>query len=201
MGCFDSKTDIYPYTIGPVGKRGNDAADANATSATADREDCLAQLGYAYPDRHAQYTAFIKLMHNIILQVQAAAAAAREVIAKRNRNPLLAAEHPAIYTRLNYNSMEVGSQCRMLPISTHDMKSSDKRILATLFAYPWAPAANNQQGITWIELLAIFVLHGGTPHGVGLGGSYEAQPIASFRFFCVHLLHMCEMLSQCTWIL
>ena len=55
------------------------------------------------------------------------------------------------------------------------------RVLAFICAQRWGTPEAGEQGITWIELLVIFLLHGGTPGDIGLEPLYMAQPKASLR--------------------
>ena len=54
-------------------------------------------------------------------------------------------------------------------------------VLGFIGAQRWGPPLDNQQGLTWLELLSIFTLHGGSPDDIGLEPDYLAQPRASLR--------------------
>ena len=51
-----------------------------------------------------------------------------------------------------------------------EIDQGSKRILAILADRSWVLAPSATQGITWIELLVLFFLHGGTHQDLGLVG-------------------------------
>ena len=70
-----------------------------------------------------------------------------------------------------------------------EIDQGSKRILAILANRSWALAPNATQGATWIELVVLFFLHGGTLHDLGLVGKDGAAPASSMK----HVLTACKL--------
>ena len=61
------------------------------------------------------------------------------------------------------------------------MSDSQKSIMGFLFAHRWGLAPHGTQGITWLELLVLFFLHGGNHQLAGLPATDDTEPVSSLR--------------------
>ena len=84
---------------------------------------------------------------------------------------------------LDYPDEENAKPLGLLPLDFEGCSDCIVKFLGLLCAHNWAMAPTGQQGCTWLELLAMFCLHGGCAADLGLAADCEAMPRASLRVF------------------
>jgi len=145
-------------------KAGNDLADGLATKAYKEADHAVGHLASFYCDRQKRYISLVHCIHSFVLQMLQAANEARanmhtaSTVTARQGQPTV-----AIATALQYGNNGTTLGTHGMDASVHHaMDEGAKRILYMLRQYTWSLAPETKPGVSWLELCALFFLHGGT---------------------------------------
>jgi ribonuclease HI len=164
---------------------GNDMADSLATMAYKESDQQVGHLASFFCGREQRYIKLVSSIHAFVAHMLSAANAARD---KHHSGGTVAARKgPAtvsIARHLLYGNSEAATQ---LKGHQHDaavyasMDEGQHRVLSMLLHYKWAVATDQRPGISWLELCALFFLHGGKHHHLNQQDSTQAHPAASLH--------------------
>ena len=109
---------------------------------------------------------------------------AREAL-KLEGNPLGSkSETVTIASKVAFPDADQGVKLVINPFTIDTLQAASdmhKAMLGFLFAQRWALAPRGEQGITWIECLVLFFLHGVTYQLAGMPPAFECESRASMR--------------------
>ena len=77
-----------------------------------------------------------------------------------------------------------GTQLAINPITAdrfNSLPDGTRVMLGFLFAQRWALAPHGQQGLTWLECLVLFLLHGGTYEHIGMPSLHGCEAKQTLR--------------------
>ena len=140
---------------------GNKGADANAHRGARANVPGLIQLSRLLAKHEKAYVELVRVVHQHLLDRHAIILEASKAISIADgslplRGPAKVLLNPQLSFPLPREGRPLGY------IWTPTMSSSAKAIVVFLTSFSWVPAIRlTQQGITWIELLIIFEIHGG----------------------------------------
>ena len=164
-------------------KKCNAASDTNATCGLTQHENMLHDIASYFVNRQRRYTKFMQRIVGSNVQVFKAIQTARKDLDKESY-PFGTPRLVKIANKLFYPSPQLGNELVINPF-TKDQYSglgeSDKSLLTFLFTQRWALATSEMQGMTWIECLILFFLHGGNEQLIGLPDAFDCQSKSSLR--------------------
>ena len=149
-------------------KAGNDRADGLAEKGVGMHDYGIQELAKCYLHRQAFYIIIMQKLHALYVAVHKADTEKREAMARRNvfvlggKGVSIAV---AVPLHLPYGEAELGRTLDLVnPLASCNRSEHSPffQIWSFLFSRQFVPTSPTQQGISWLELLAMFELCGGS---------------------------------------
>ena len=165
-------------------KWGNDKADELASRAHDDHLQAGIIADF-YANRHNAYVCFIVSVHDFLLHMFQAIGVARD---RHKRDPIHGS-NPANSKVQISKTLPFANSDNAVTLGIHnhppevfaEIDHGSKKILTILADKSWVMAPSDTQGTTWIELVILFFLHGGTYEDLGLVGKNGAEKASTIK--------------------